>query len=181
MMNKEPVVEPVKLIAGFIYASEEALVSVLEKMENAHGPVESESEHFPFTHTDYYDREMGPELRRCFISFEPPIAPDMLRECKLAAVGLEKKYLNADGGRMVNIDPGLIGLSNLVLASTKAFAHRVYLGKGIYGEVSMLYEDREFVPLRWTYPDYRQEEATRFFLQVRERLKEQIGTLRQSG
>ena len=180
-MNKEPVIEPVKLITGFIYASEEALVSVLEKMESVHGPVEFESEHFAFTHTDYYDREMGPELRRCFISFESPIAPDMLREYKLAAVALEKKYLNADGGRMVNIDPGLIGLANLVLASTKAFAHRVYIGKGIYAEVSMIYEDREFTPLRWTYPDYRQEEAMRFFLQVRERLKEQIGLLRQNG
>ena len=181
MMNKEPVVEPVKLIVGFIYASEEALISVLEKLESAHGPVEFESGHFPFTQTDYYSREMGPDLRRCFVSFEPPVDPDTLREDKLAAVALEKKYLNPAGGRMVNIDPGLIGLANLVLASTKAFAHRVYLGKGIYAEVSMLYEDREFTPLRWTYPDYRQEEALRFFLQVRDRLKEQIGTLRQSG
>ena len=80
-----------------------------------------------------------------------------------------------------HIDPGLIGLANLVLASTKNYAHRLYLGEGIYGEVSMIYENRTFVPLKWTYPDYYIEESIDFFLRVRESLKEFIIELRRQA
>ncbi len=178
-MLKQETVEPVKLIVGFLYSKDDILLDVLEKMEAKFGPVEFESERFPFSHSDYYAKEMGPELTRYFASFEEPVQPDKLRQFKQATIKLEQKYLGEDGGRQVNIDPGLIGLGNLVLASTKEFAHRVYLGDGIYAEASMIYEDRSFRPLPWTYPDYQREETIRFLNRVRERLKEHIILLRQ--
>jgi len=178
-MLRADTVEPVKLIAGFLYGRDDIFMEVLQKMESKFGRVEFESEPFPFEHSDYYAKEMGPELTRYFVSFEEPIAPDKLRQCKQTTIKLEQKYLSEDGGRSVNIDPGLVGLGNLVLASTKEYAHRVYLGGGIYAEVSMLFEDRTFHPLPWTYPDYRREETIRFLNRVRERLKEHIILLRQ--
>ncbi len=178
-MLKQETVEPVKLIAGFLYNRDDVIMDVLEKMEAKFGRVEFESERFPFAHTDYYEKEIGPDLTRYFVSFEEPVPPDKLRQHKLATIKLEQKYLGDGGGRLINIDPGLIGLGNLVLASTKEYAHRVYLGGGIYAEVSMIYEDRTFRPLPWTYPDYRTEETIRFLNRVRERLKEHIIVLRQ--
>ncbi len=178
-MLKQETVEPVKLIAGFLYSRDDVFMEVLEKMEAKFGRVEFESERLPFSHTNYYEKEMGPDLTRYFASFEEPMPPDKLRQCKQATVKLEQRYLGEGGGRLVNIDPGLIGLGNLVLASTKEFAHRVYLGGGIYAEVSMIYEDRTFRPLPWTYPDYQREETIRFLNRVRESLKEHIIHLRQ--
>jgi hypothetical protein len=178
--NNEPAgIEPVKLISGFIYRHRDIYISVLEKMEGLYGPVELESEVFDFSHTPYYEKEMGNDLKRCFVSFEEPISPGRLRQCKLDSNRIEKEFLNDTGGRTINIDPGMIGLANLVLASTKNFAHRLYLGDGIYGEVSMIYTDGEFTSLGWTYPDYKTDEVVQFLLRVRESLKDHVIILRQ--
>jgi hypothetical protein len=178
-MTKQPNIEPVKLMCGILYNREEPFIAALEMLENKFGPVEFESERFPFSHSDYYTKEMGPDLTRCFLSFEDLTMPDKLAEAKQTAIKLEEKFLNEQGGRLVNVDPGLVGLGNLVLASTKEYAHRVYLGEGIFGEVSMIFEDKKFIPLAWTYPDYRRQETLRFLGRVRNRLKEQIIQLRQ--
>jgi hypothetical protein len=178
-MPKQETVEPVKLIAGFLYSRDDILMDVLEKMEAKFGRVEFESERFSFSHSEYYKKEMGPELTRYFASFEEPVTPDKLRQFKQTTIKLEQKYLGEGGGRQVNIDPGLVSLGNLVLASTKEFAHRVYLGGGIYAEVSMIYQNGSFRTLPWTYPDYQRDETIRFMNRVRDGLKEHIILLRQ--
>jgi len=179
-MAKMTNVEPVKLIAGFIFSNLDAYTSALTKMEDKFGKILFESEELDFSHTDYYASEMGPDLRRRFVSFEGAIAPDRLKDIKIFTNKLEQKYVNAEGGRQVNIDPGTISLANVVLASTKDFAQRIYLGDGIYGEVHLLYEDKTFRALDWTYPDYRSSEMADFLLRVRGSLKEIIGDLRQT-
>ena len=74
----------------------------------------------------------------------------------------------------MNIDPGFLSLSNLILASTKAYAHRIYLDKGIYAEVTLIYKDDQFNPLQWTYPDYREKTALDFFTKARVVLRERL-------
>jgi hypothetical protein len=175
------VVEPVKLICGFIYRYRDIYVKAIGELEALFGPVDMESEIFDFTHTDYYRDEMGDDLLRCFVSFEKPVSPDRLRELKISCNDIESKLLNDAGGRTINIDPGLVSLANLALASTKEFSHRLYLGSGIYGEVSLLYENKTFVPLKWSYPDYQRPEVVDFLLRVRESLKEHIILLRQKA
>jgi len=177
-MTKQPNIEPAKLICGFLFGREESFIEALEKLESKFGRVEFESERFAFSHSKYYEKEMGPDLTRCFVSFEEAIMPDKLPECKQTTIKLEGKLLSGQGGRLVNMDPGLVGLGNLVLASTKEYAHRIYMGDGIFGEVSMIFEGQKFIPLAWTYPDYRREETIRFLKRVRDRLKEHIIHLR---
>ena len=180
-MGKLSPVEPVMLISGLIYSDTDTMMETLEKMEAKFGSVQLESEPFEFSHTNYYAKEMGPELSRKFVSFEKPVMPDKLAEAKLFTNRLESKYLNENGGRTINIDPGLIGLANLILASTKEYSHRIYLGKGIFGEVTLLYENRQFRPLGWTYPDYARDDVNEFMIRVRESLKEQIIQLRRGS
>ena len=180
-MAKTHKTEPVKLIAGLLYADTEIFLSTLNTLEGKFGPVQHETEPVAFTFTDYYRKEMGSDLKRCFISFENPVSPEHLADIKVATNKLESRNLNDSGGRKINIDPGLISLANLVLASTKDFAHRIYLGQGIYGEVSLLYENRAFIPLPWTYPDYHQPATIEFLVRVRESLKEIIIPLREKG
>ena len=59
------------------------------------------------------------------------------------------------------------------LATTKGYSHRIYLGKGIYGEVSLLYKekDRTFIPHLFTYTDYQDKKCIEMFLKAREILK----------
>ncbi len=70
--------------------------------------------------------------------------------------------------RRVNLDPGYLIASKLVLATTKDFAHRIYLGQGIYGEVTLNYRRGQgWQPHPWTYADYRSPLALEFFALVR--------------
>ncbi len=70
-------------------------------------------------------------------------------------------------GRLINIDPGYVDLAKLVLASTKDYAHRIYLRKGIFAEITLSYRGNSFSPNDWTYPDYRSAEYIGIFNQIR--------------
>ncbi|OHC05433.1 MAG: hypothetical protein A2Z57_07205 [Planctomycetes bacterium RIFCSPHIGHO2_12_39_6] len=70
--------------------------------------------------------------------------------------------------RPVNIDPGYINESRLILASTKDFSHRIYLKEGIYAEVTLNYRHGKYETFPWTFPDYKSQDYQNFFLQVRE-------------
>jgi hypothetical protein len=103
------------------------------------------------------------------------VAPDILVKLKHKTNEIEKQHLNEKEGREVNIDPGLLSLSSLILASTKNYSHRVYLDQGIYAEVTLLFKNQQFNPLEWTYPDYRDKTALDFFTQARDILRERLG------
>ncbi|MCH6545716.1 MAG: DUF4416 family protein, partial [Deltaproteobacteria bacterium] len=65
-----------------------------------------------------------------------------LAEIKISSQELESGYLWVKGGkkgRQVNIDPGYLAASKMVLATTKDASHRIYLGSGIYGEAALMF------------------------------------------
>jgi hypothetical protein len=166
---KEP--QKVLAFAGLIFIKDFDIELALKEFEGLVGSVIRKSEILPFTHTTYYNKEMGENLLRQWVLFEKLINPDLLVELKYKSNDVEKKFLNEDSGRKINIDPGLVSLSNIILASTKNYSHRIYLGKGIYAEVTLIYKDHQFKALEWTYPDYREEVALRLFTEARTVLK----------
>ncbi len=171
---KEP--QKVLAFAGMIFTKETDADTAVGEFEQILGSVIKKSEIIPFTHTTYYNKEMGEGLLRQWVVFENLIFPDLLIELKHKSNEIEKFFLNDSGGRRVNIDPGLISLSNIILASTKNYSHRIYLSRGIYAEVTLIYKKNQFVPLEWTYPDYREEIAIKFFTEVRKMLKKRTIT-----
>jgi len=168
--------EPQKVLpfVGLIFVEDFFINELIYHLEKQLGPVAIKSSVIPFTHTTYYNIEMIGKLFRQWITFEELTMPDELIDLKHWTNSLEEKTLNENGGRMVNIDPGIITLSNLILASTKNYSHRIYLGKGIYAEVTLIYKDHQFRPLEWTYPDYRETIALEFFNEARKVLKENL-------
>ncbi|MCX6827557.1 MAG: DUF4416 family protein, partial [candidate division Zixibacteria bacterium] len=75
-----------------------------------------------------------------------------------------------EGKRRINIDPGYLTLDRLVLATGKDAAHRIYLRKGVYAEVTLIYHSGSFQPLPWSYPDYRSEQVISSLNQFRKNL-----------
>jgi len=136
-------------------------------LEEAFGTIDLRSKRIPFDQTSYYQQEMGDELVREWVSLKQLVQQDEIADAKLTTNRLEERSARPDGSRSVNLDPGYILPSRLVLATTKDFAHRIYLAKGIYAEVTLIYREGEFQPLEWTYPDYRQAAALDFFQRVR--------------
>jgi hypothetical protein len=168
----------VKLFCGLIYRDMDTVREATKFLLKAFGPLDYESEVFDFDHTEYYRSEMGERLFRKFISFEQLIDPGKIADLKLKAIEIENKFADKNGEeykRSLNIDPGYMELSKVVLASTKNFSHRIYIGKGIFAEVTLIRKDNKFKFLPWTYPDYVNPITLDFFENIRQTYKNQLG------
>lgn len=179
--------QPVKLIVGLIAASENIFSKTEEALQRAFGPIDYRSQTIKFNFTDYYQKEMGSDLKRRFISFKRPINPAALFGIKLITNRLEGQLsknidpvrnVDSEGNnrisngvkgvrRAVNIDPGYVTGAKLVLASTKDHNHRIYLDKGIYAEIALYYKNGSFRYWDWTYPDYKTDDYIKIFNQIR--------------
>ena len=139
------------------------------------GPVDYKSGLLPFDHTGYYEEELGKPLFRRLLGFERLVPLDGLRDMKLATNELERAHARPDGTRRVNLDPGLLTLERLVLASGQNFTHRVYLGSGIWADLTLIYNKRQgWVDLPWTFPDYATEDMKRRLTALRSLYKTTI-------
>ena len=169
--------KPVKLFVALL-SSDPAFFSLsITHLQSQYGLVDLESEIFPWNMTNYYRKEMGENLLRKFITFETLIAPDALASIKLATNALETSLSEGESPtspRRVNLDPGYVDATKLVLASTKDQAHRLYLSQGIYAEVTLLYYHGEFHPFVYTYPDYQWPETHAFLRRVQKHYRDQL-------
>ncbi len=159
-------------VMGLIYGPAFDRARIAPLITSRLGPIALQSEPAAFDQTNYYAPEMGNGLIRQWWIFEKLAAPDALADLKLWTNKLELEHLTPANGRLVNLDPGILTLNNLVLASTKNYSHRIYLRQGIYAEVTLIYRHGQFQPLAWTYPDYKTDAARAFFLKGRALLKE---------
>ena len=161
-----------KLITGVlttVHFKKEEIVEVLSKEL---GEIDYVSSFIDFNYTDYYNSEMGGNIKRFFVSFKKLIDPSALAEVKITTNRLEKQFTenNQDGveTRKVNFDPGLLNLSRLILASTKDNAHRIPLAGGIYGEITLLFQKNKTQALPWSYIDYQSREYTEILFKIRD-------------
>ena len=172
---KEP--KPVKLLIGILAANKTCLDIALEQLIVTFGQADFVSDVWPFDKTSYYNNQIGGKIIRQFICIHNPIDPAKLAEIKLKTNKLEQDLalqIDIDAPRPVNLDPGIIEPSKLVLASTKNFSHRIYIGKKIYAEVTLIFDKGRWSALPYTYPDYRQDCYHEFFEKVRKKLLEQL-------
>jgi hypothetical protein len=143
-----------KLVMSFLYRDEAPLAETLAAADEKYGPVDFLSEPLPFEFTAYYEREMGKNLKRRLAGFRPLIFPQQLPEIKHWANAREDRHRDEKGGRRINIDPGYIASAKFILATAKDYSHRIYLGDGIYGDLTLMFQKGSFRTLPWTYPDY---------------------------
>jgi hypothetical protein len=164
----------VKLFCALLLAPSLSLDEVERILQQHFGPIVLRSQPFPFTQTAYYHREMGEGLTRLYVAFAPLIRMAELAAVKHTTNHLETQWALPSGQRRVNLDPGYLDLAKVVLASTKDHAHRLYIGAGIYAEVTLRYWRKRFQPWEWTYPDYRLPATQAFFERLRELYKVQL-------
>ncbi len=158
------------LLVGALYAQEGLFLKAKERLINRYGDLLLETAPRPWTYTDYYTEELGPEIIRRFLVFREPVEQGELAGIKVATNAIERE-LSEEGRRTVNLDPGYITPAKLVLASTKDYSHRVYLGDGIFAEVTLSYVKDGFKPFPYTYRDYLDPHYLNLFNDIRERAK----------
>ncbi len=171
--------KPVNLIVGILTSVPELLGQIGKTLGKHLGHIDFRSEIIPFNFTDYYNEEMGKGIQRQFLGFEKLIMPDEIALAKVKTNEIEEQIASSKKYsvmRPINIDPGYINESRLILASTKDFSHRIYLRDGIYAEVTLNYRRGGYESFPWTFPDYKSPEYQNIFLRIRklyvEKLKE---------
>jgi len=142
-------------------------------LEGLLGTVELQSELFPFNPTEYYTPTMGANLKRCFFAFQNFADPAGLADWKLETNALEERLrpILAPSGvppRPINIDPGYITSAKFLLASTKDFAHRIYLRDGIFAEITLSFRAGKWLSHQFTFPDFKSGIYDAFLKRVRD-------------
>jgi hypothetical protein len=115
---------------------------------------------------EYYSQEMGAELSRIFFVTATAYPREFLLSGKLLSLEWENHWA-LESKRMVNVDIGFLSLENFLLATTKNYSHRVYLGQNIFADLTYQFQQGEFRPLPWTYPDFLDPEKKDFLLWAR--------------
>ena len=173
---------PVVLLLAAFSRHESALDWARQQADRRWGPVQLASDVFDFDNTGYYEATMGTGLKKVLYAFRNLVDPAMLADVKRQTNDWEDEYRrqfgpdDADGGgdlRPLNLDPGYVTEAKLVLATSKDRDHRIYLGQGIYAEVTLYYQrDRGWQSREWTYPDYRSPACHDFLTRCRNYLRE---------
>jgi len=160
---------PVKLIMGMISPNVEVFDQVTQILVGKFGPVDLKSDVFNFDKTDYYEEEIGRNLKRQFLSFCELIKAREIVEIKLFTNIVEEKFsLSKDEpSRLINLDPGYLDCTKLVLASTKDSPNRIYLRDMIYAEIILSFSQGTFKFRPWTFPDYKTRDYIETFNQIR--------------
>jgi hypothetical protein len=162
------------------------------RLERVWGPIAVKSTSFDFLESEYYQRSMGLGLKKQLALFSTPYDPSLLSEDKQFSNRLERSLservvassdneidnplygLATSVQRPINIDPGYMSLTKLVLASTKNREHRIYLRDGIYAEVTLAFRDQAWQVMPWTYADYQREDFRAFLASARKQFATDI-------
>lgn len=164
-------------ICGILYPDREWLQWALGKLTVLWGPSYRLVQGFPFDLTDYY-RDIGLDLKRAFVSFRGLRSTDALPRWKHEACELE----NLSGSsRRVNLDPGYVDGARVVLASTKDHSHRIYMGQGVFAEVTMRYSKGKWLYYPHTFPDFKTGRYDAFFSLVKNDWRQAIREEAQLG
>ena len=160
-------VAKVKLFVAMLSPNLDIFEKVKPYLEKEFGKIDTESDIIPFAYTEFYEKEMGKGIMRKFYSFSQLIDPMDLSKIKIKTNSIEKDFFTVDGNRTINLDPGYIALSKLVLASVKERPHRICIGNGIFAEITLYFEKKSFRAWERTYPDYASSEYISYLNKVR--------------
>jgi hypothetical protein len=165
---------PVKYFAAITFTKEELLEEIRLSLQKLFSIVDNQSNVFSFSKfTSYYEPEMGEDLKKIIISFQQLNPAEMLPDLKIATNQIESDYLE-NNKRQINIDPGYVCAAKMILATSKDYDHRIYLNRGIFGDIHYRFRQGKFQINDWTYPDYQQSFIIEFFELMREKYLNQL-------
>ncbi len=164
------------LLIALMYSEDKILNKAITELESKFGKIQSRSEEYDFTFTNYYEKEFGKGLKKIFVAFQKGIASNSLAEIKKFTNDLEKQT-SSDGKRLINIDAGYIDENSLVMASNKRMSFKEEISDGIYAHRILEFKDGKWHDFHHTFRDYRMEKNKKFFISVRQTLENEKAIL----
>ena len=166
-------VAPVKLFVAALHSDPSNFDAAMDLLVQEWGAIDFVSEDFPFDVTDYYEKEMGKNLLRRLVSFERLISPEQIVICKLFSNVVENRFQQSNS-RTINLDPGYLDYYKLVLASTKYGGQKIYLGSGIYADMTLVMYKGVWDSFPWGFPDFKSGRYDDALSAIRNIYKEQM-------
>ncbi len=145
-----------------LFSDTAVFIAACDELEREFGNILMESPIWPWDYSGHYSGEMGSALCRRYLFFAVPIGQDEIATAKIKTNSIEQRFAES-GRRRINLDPGYLTLAKVVLASTKDYSHRLYLGNGIFAELTLMYQQGRFAGTINTYRDYLDERTLRVF------------------
>lgn len=173
-MSQLRIPEPGLLLLSVLAAEWDAWPDLLVRIEARFGPACFLSEALAFENTSYYDAELGRPIVRRLLAFGTLAPLDCLAAAKLWTMEQEREFARPDGRRRFNLDPGLLTQERLVLATAKNFTHRVYLGQGVWADLTLVYTGGDWLILPWTFPDYAARDMLELLTALREEYRRRL-------
>lgn len=168
--------DPGLLIISILCADWDACwPELLSRLEARFGVAENVDEVFAFDETSYYDEEFGSPITRRMIAFDQLQSLDKLADIKIFTNSIEQAFASK-GKRLFNLDPGFITVQRLVLATGKNFSHRIYLKDGIWADLTLVWQKKQWVEFPWTFPDYCSDDMKTRLTKLRQSYKTKLNT-----
>lgn len=170
-----------KPVLGILYQNWETVAAIMPELQDYLGSIPRIGPNRAFEFTDYYAAEMGTELGKAYVAFDGLFHRERLVDFKHFCTELETKTsltVEPGGRRTVNLDPGYLTAASFILSTFKDYSHRIYLGKSVFAEVTLIASKGQWHALPWTYPDYQQLDVQNFFWNARTVLLQQLDALR---
>jgi len=154
-----------RLVIAIMYAKDEIYNQVRLILFKKFGKTIKESNPYNFDQfTQYYEKEMGSGLLKRFLMFNFNLEKKDLIEIKKETAEIEKEF-SKEGNRTINLDPGYVNKSELVLASFKRGTnYKEDLGEGVYAHKVLEFKEGKAGIFWHTFPDYRVKENQEFFV-----------------
>lgn len=150
------------LMFAIMYSSDSLYEKAKAILVEIYGPIKKEGPEYDFDQfTSYYEKEMGKGLKKRIVIFEKAIEKKDLIKIKKEITEIENQF-SVNNNRQINIDPGYLSKTELVLASfKKGTNYKEDLGEGVYAHKVLEFKDK--VSIFWhTFPDYRVKENQDF-------------------
>ncbi len=164
---------PCLAVVGVLTPDPDCARVVVEELAAGYGGVALWGEAAPFCQTRYYEPEMGSALQRFYCALGELLPAEELPRLKRDAWAVERRHLEG-GRRPVNLDPGVLDHSKVVLASFKQGPQKIHLGGGIWADLVLYYQNGGYGPLPWTFPDLKGGDHRAFFAAARKLYKERL-------
>ena len=149
------------LFMAVMYSSEDIFTKAKNDLILKYGSLKAESSAYDFNFTNYYEKEMGSNLKKKFLIFNKEISKKDLIEIKLFITEIEKKY-SQDNKRTINIDPGYLSSKELVLATFKGKDFKEKISEDVFVHKILEFKENEIIEFFHTFADYKVKENQKF-------------------
>lgn len=163
----------VKYIVAVLYQDDGTFNQVLDLLAEEFSNIDYVGQSFPFTDSDYYEAEMGTQLKRKVISFEKLESPGNLVSAKQTTRKIEER-LSVNLGRTVNLDIGYLDMFKVILASYKGRSNKVYMSDNIWSDFVLYFEKGAYQSFVWSFPDFKSGKYNADLMEIRTLYKKQL-------